>query len=73
MRGAVRRFGDGDCLVERRRAGAMIADVQIDQHVDADAGGVRGLLIEFHMLDVIGHHHRAGFDDARNFLRLRHR
>ena len=63
MRTLVDRAGDFECLRGRACAGAMIADVEIDQKVDGSrCGGV-----PFDLLHIIDNGHCASAGDARDF------
>ena len=49
----------------------MIADIQIDQDVELSTRPRRAAsIVPGDLLDVIDHHHRAGFDDARHLQRI---
>ena len=68
MARAIDGFGDFERLRGRARAGAVVADVEIHQHVDFAAG----VLIPLDLLDVIDHHHGSGGGDARDFRGVGH-
>ena len=50
----------------------MIADVEVDEHVDLPPSSLRGLLIPLDLLNVIYGYHGTGLDDASHLRRIGH-
>jgi len=61
---------DFERLFRRTRASPMIADIQVDQHVDGPAGFCSGLFVPLGLSNMIHHDHRAGLDDSGDLQRI---
>jgi len=62
--GDLRRVLGGTC------AGPMIADIQIDQHVQFSMRRGRGVVIPGNLLEVVDDHHRCRFSGAAHLQRI---
>src|ERR1035438_3618149 len=58
------RFGDPDGLFRGTRAGAMIADIEVNESIHSSSQGTRSRVVPSHLIGVIDDGHCAGGNNA---------